>query len=61
MKNNQYLCYIDVGSNHPKQIFKHISNGIMFKLFYSSINIFTQSKHDYEMALENRGYKAKVV
>ena len=42
-KNNKYSCYINVGSNHPRQVFKHIPNGIMFRLSTNSsnINIFT--------------------
>ena len=49
-------------SNHPGQVFKHIPNGIMFRLSTNSsdINIFTQSKHDYEQVLKNRGYKTKL-
>ena len=50
-KNNQYPCDINVDSNHPRQIFKHIANGIMFTLFTNSSNIFTQSKDDYRLAL----------
>ena len=52
-KNNLYPCYIIVGSNHPRQVFKHIPNGIMLRLSTNSFNsdIFTQKKHEYEMAL----------
>ena len=38
-KNNQYPCYINVGFNHPIQVFKHIPNGIMVKLSTNSSNI----------------------
>ena len=31
-KNNQHLRYINTGSSEPKQLFKHISNGIMTRL-----------------------------
>ena len=53
-KNNQYPCHINVGFNHPRQILKHIPNGIMFRLSTnsSSIDVFTQNKHNYEMALK---------
>ena len=35
----------------------------MFRLSTNSsnINIFIQSKHDYEMALKNSGYKTKLI
>ena len=35
----------------------------MFRLSTNSsdINIFTQSKHDYELSLKNSGYKIKLV
>ena len=36
-KNNQYPCYIHIGFNNPKQIFKHIPKWIMLRL---SINYF---------------------
>ena len=32
-KNNQYPCYINIGYNHPRQIFKHISNGNVYVIF----------------------------
>ena len=62
-KNNQYPCYINVGSKHPRQIFKHIPHGIIFRWSANSsnINTFTQSKHDYEMVLKDSGYKSKLV
>ena len=39
------------------------TNGIMVRLSTNSsnIDIFSQNKHKYEMALKNRGYKAKLV
>ena len=63
-KNNQYSCGTSVGSNYPRQIFKYIPNGILFRLSTKSsgINIFTQSKHAYELTLKkNSGYKTKLV
>ena len=53
-KNNQYLCYINVCPNHPRQIFKHIPNGIIFRLSINSSNrdIFAQNKHEYQVALK---------
>ena len=61
-KNNQYPCYINVSSNHPTEVFKHITNSIMFRLSTNSsdINIFTQSSHDYEQAQKNCGWKTKL-
>ena len=52
-KNNQYRCYISVGSNHAK-IFKYFPHGIMFRWSTNSsnIDIITPNKHDYEMALK---------
>ena len=32
----------------------------MFRLSTNSFNIFTQNKHNYELALKNSGYKAKI-
>ena len=62
-KNNQYPCYINVGSNHPRQIFKYIPNGIMFRLYtnFFNINIFTQNKAQLWANVKNNGYKAKLV
>ena len=62
-KNNQHSCNINVDSNHPRQLFKHIANGMMFRLPTNSsdIIIFTQSKHDYKLMLKNSGYKTKIV
>ena len=33
----------------------------MFRLFTNSSNIFTENKHNYELALKNCDYKAKLV
>ena len=54
-KNNQYPSYINVGSNHPRQIFKHIHNGIIFRLFTNSpnINISTQNKNAKKQWLQS--------
>ena len=43
------------------QVFKHIPIGIIFRLstIYSDINIFSQSKHNYKLALQNCDYKTK--
>ena len=62
-KNNQHPCYIDTGSNHPKQTFNHIPNSIAIRLSNNSSNmdIFNQNKHDYERALKNSGYKTKLI
>ena len=53
-KNKQYPYYIKVDSNHPRQVFKHIPNGIMVRLStnYSNIDIFAQNKHEYEAVLK---------
>ena len=62
-KNNQHPYYINVDSNHPRQVFEHILTCIIFELstHSSDINIFTQSRHDYKLALKNSGYKTKLV
>ena len=56
-KNNQYSCYISVGSNDCGHIFKHFPNAIIFRLSTDSSNknIFTQNGD------KNRGYKDKLV
>ena len=53
-KNDQYPCCINIGSNHPRKVFKQISNSIMIRLSTNSSNgdIFTQNKQDYEIALK---------
>lgn len=62
-KNNQQPCYIDVGSNHPTHVLKHIPNGISYRLSTnsSSDNILNQNKQDYEKGLENSGHKSKLI
>ena len=52
-KNDQYPCYINVRSYHPK-VFKQISYSIMIRLLTNSSNedIFTYNKVDYEIALK---------
>ena len=62
-KNNQYPCYIKVESNSPRKVFKQILNSIMIRLSTNSSNvdIFTQNKQDYEIALKNSGYKEKLM
>ena len=54
-KHNQVPSYTDTCSNHPKQIFKHIPNGIMVRLSTNSSNcdIFTEDKCEYEAALKD--------
>ena len=61
-KANKKPCYINIGSNHPKQTFKHIPNGIGFRLSTNSSNIkiFEKSKFEYEQALKNSGYTTKI-
>ena len=51
-ENKPYPCYIHVSSYH--HIFKHIPNGIMFRLSTNSsdTNVFTQNKHNYELVLK---------
>ena len=55
----QKPIYINVGSNHPKQVFKHIPNGIANRLSTNSSdsNIFNEVKIEYEKALKENGYK----
>ena len=47
------------GSNHPTQVFKHVSKGIEHRLSNNSPNkeIFEWSKQEYEEALKNDGYR----
>ena len=62
-KNDQYPCYINVGSNHPRKVFKQIPNSFTIRLSTNSSNedIFPQNKQDYEIALKNSGYKEKLL
>ena len=61
-KWNQDLHYVDRGSNHPIQVFKHIPKGIEHRLSNNSSNkdIFERSKQEYEEALKNDGYRIKL-
>ena len=61
-KNNQNLHYVDMGSNHPNQVFKHIPNGIKYRLSTNSSNrdIFELSEQDYENALKDSCYNVKL-
>ena len=54
--------YINTGSNHPKQIFKHIPTGITTRLSKNSSNktIFNKTKNIYEQALKSSGFKTKL-
>ena len=54
-KKNQDLRYVNRGSNHPNQVFKHIPKGIEHRLSTNSSNkeIFERSKQEYEEALKN--------
>ena len=49
-KQNQNPRYVDKRSKHPTQVFKHIHNDIEHRLSTNSskIDIFEQSKQDYE-------------
>ena len=60
-KRKQYPCYINGGSNHSRQVLKHIPNNVMVRLSTNSsnIDIFPQNKHKYEASLKNSGIKAK--
>ena len=58
---NQDLRYVDRGSNHPKQVFKHIPKGIEHRLSNNSNKeIFERSKQEYEEALKDGGYRIKL-
>ena len=61
-KENQDLRYVDRGSNHPNQVFKHIPKGIEHRLStnFSYKEIFQRSKQEYEKALKNGGYGIKL-
>ena len=67
--NLKITDYLDItinlyaGSNHFRHIFKYVPNGIMFRFStnFSNIDIFTQNKCDYEMALKNSCSKTKLV
>ena len=53
-KSNDNLTYINISSNHPLQIIKHLTQTISERLFRNSLSaeIFEQSKPDYEEALK---------
>ena len=53
-KNDQYPCYINIGSNPPKKVFKQTPNSIMIRLSTNSSSevIFTLIKQEYEIALK---------
>ena len=61
-KRNQDLRYVDWGSNHPTQVFKHVPKGIEHRLSNNSSNkeIFERSKQEYEEGLKNDGYRIKL-
>ena len=50
-KRNQDLRYVNRGSNHPIQVFKHVPKGIEHRLSNNSSNkeIFERSKHNMEV------------
>ena len=58
-KKNQDLRYVNRGSNHPTQVFKHVPKGIEHRLSNNSSNkeIFERSKQEYEEAFKNDGYR----
>ena len=58
-KRNQDLRYVNRGSNHTTQVFKHVPKGIEHRLSnnYSNKDIFERSKQEYEEALKNDGYR----
>lgn len=53
-KCSQRPFCIEIGCNHPKDFFKHIANGVMFRLSTDSFNfnIFNQSKSNYEIVVK---------
>ena len=61
-KRNQDLRSVDRGSNHLKQVFRHIPKGIEHRLSNNSSNkeIFERGKQEYEEALKNGGYRIKL-
>ena len=58
-KKNQDLRYVNRGSNHPTQVFKHVPKGIEHRLWNNSSNkeMFERSKQEYKEALKNDGYR----
>ena len=61
-KRNQDLRYVNKGSNHPIQVFKHVPKGIEHRLSNNSSNreIFERTKQEYEEALKNDGYRVNL-
>ena len=56
------ITYINMSSNHPSQIIKHLTQTVSERLSRNSSStvIFEQSKPDYEEALKKCGYKPKL-
>ena len=61
-KPNNEPKYIDISSNHPPQVLKHLPKSIEKRLseISSSKEIFDNSKHLYEKALQESGFKEKL-
>ena len=61
-KQNQNPRYVNMVSNHPTQVFKYIPNGIEHRpsTNSSNIDIFEESKQDYEKGLKYSGYNVKL-
>ena len=61
-KQNQKPLHVNMRSNHPTQVFKHIPNGTEYRVSTNSsnIDIFEQSKQDYEKALKDCDYNVKL-
>ena len=53
-KNDQYPCYINVGSNHPEMVFNQVPSGIMIRVSTNPSNedILTQNKQGFEIAIK---------
>ena len=61
-KSNNEPKYIDISSNHPPQVLKQLPKSIEKRLseISSSKEIFDNSKHLYEKALQESGFKEKL-
>ena len=61
-KPNNEPKYIDISSNHPPQVLKQLLKSIKKRLseISSSKEIFDNSKHLYEKALQESGFKEKL-
>ena len=59
IKSNQNRSYINVNSNHPKNIIKQISKAVNLRIGKLSANekIFKESSKRYTDALKNSGFK----